>query len=942
MKSLLLSLVAGCALAASAKVELGHPFADNMVLQRDMPVRVWGWADPGETVTVAFVGQAVSGTAGSDGTWRVEFAPLSACGEPRTLTVSSSQSDNQNNPNSQTISNVLVGEVWFASGQSNMEMGITGETIRYRDVQGRLVTQWTRHDDIRIACNAKRTSKTPLRRIGERARWGALGPGNVSCSALAWYYAIELNAALKVPVGIVCGAWGGSRIEPFIPREGFAAAGLDPAKENDPASKWNYMVNPWTPMAMRGFIWYQGCSNMRERTRYGLMMDALYKGWSGAFENPKLHLNFVQLAPWGDGGIAEMQEIQDRYAQSEPNATMAVVSDNGNIGDIHPSDKETVAKRLVALALKHDYGFDIKADSPGFKAARASGDVVEVTFTDADFLYDYPDKSGSWCKAFELAGEDGKFAPAKILNYKLMGNLRGERLLSCGDLIGSNVYLRAEGVAKPRKIRYLHSSPWDSQMFNEVGLPLKAFEGDVSEIDGNARIEWEIAFMENVVRAYDAKFRGEVSVLKYKGLVRTVDGVRVWTDAINAALTNGAQVVRIPAAKEPYYVDGTLIVPSCRRILAEGATIRLLKPCDTVLLRNANAADGTQKRINRAAGDHNIAIVGGRWEDWQTKRAGYGRSGRYNDGVREKGKNFYGVSALLYFGNVTHLSVRDVTIAHAGGFAIQCGDTENAVFENIAFDGCFADGLHLNGGIRRILARNVSGDVGDDLVALNVYDWQDSSVNFGPGDTILCENLRLRSGYPAIRLLPGVYRFADGTKLDCALRNVLLRNVRGVNCFKMYLQTPSYEIGTEPEWGEVGSAENLWFEDVAIDLDFPPDRFGPYLKGDPLRGHFGAFEIGANVKGLHLVDVKANLHTEKYPLAHLVCVGPKSCVEKGKNGRLREVFDPWVSCKATDIELKDVTYEGKAPAEAVHATVFEDVNGDGHSTGKGEISLINR
>ena len=101
-------------------------------------------------------------------------------------------------------------------------------------------------------------------------------------------------------------------------------------------------------------------------------------------------------------------------------------------------------------------------------------------------------------------------------------------------------------------------------------------------------------------------------------------------------------------------------------------------------------------------------------------------------------------------------------------------------------------------------------------------------------------------------------------------------------------------------------------------------------------------ELGANVRGLHLVDVKANLHTEKYPLAHLVCVGPKSCVDKGKNGRLREVFDPWVSCKATDIELKDVTYEDDVSAEAVHATVFEDVNGDGHSTGKGEISRINR
>ena len=479
-----------------------------------------------------------------------------------------------------------------------------------------------------------------------------------------------------------------------------------------------------------------------------------------------------------------------------------------------------------------------------------------------------------------------------------------------------------------------------------VGLTLCALAfaavSPAAETDGRARIEREIARMEDAVRAAEAKCGGEVSVARFRGLVRSVDGTNVWTEAIQAALTNGAQVVRIPAAKEPYYIDGTLVVPSCRRILAEGATIRLLPPCDTVLLRNANAADGTLGRIDRATGDRDIFVVGGRWEDWQTKRAGYGRSGRFNDGVREKGTNFYGVSALLYFGNVTRLSVRDVTIAHAGGFAIQCGDTEDAVFENIAFDGCFADGLHLNGGIRRILARNVSGDVGDDLVALNVYDWQESSVNFGPGDTILCENLRLRSGYPAIRLLPGVYRFADGTKLDCALRNVLLRNVRGVNCFKMYLQTPAYEIGTEPEWGEIGSAENLWFEDVEIDLDFPPDRFDPYLKGDSVRGHFGAFEIGANVNGLHLVNVKANLHTETYPLAHLVCVGPKSCVVRGKDGKAFEIFDPWVSCRVTGVELRGVEFVGRPPAEAVHATAFENIDNDGRSTGRGEVSAIGK
>ena len=457
--------------------------------------------------------------------------------------------------------------------------------------------------------------------------------------------------------------------------------------------------------------------------------------------------------------------------------------------------------------------------------------------------------------------------------------------------------------------------------------------------DDKAFIEKSIALMETRNAAAEKAFDGETSIQEFRDKVRVVNGTNVWTDAINAAL-KVAQVVRIPKSAEPYCVDGTLIVPSNRKILAEGATIRLMRPCDTVLLRNAGVADGTLRPVDHSAGDHNVFVIGGRWEDWQTSRAGYGKSGRFNDGVREKGKNFYGISSLLYFGNITTLTLRGVAIAHAGGFAIQCGDAEDVIAEDVEFDGCFADGFHCNGNVRNVLARNIRGDVGDDLVALNVYDWQDSSVNFGPGDTILCENLHLRSGYPAIRLLPAVYRYADGTKVDCALRNVLLRNVKGVNCFKMYLQTPGYMIGDEPEWGEVGSAANLWFENIDIDLDFPPDRFGPYLESDSLRGHFGAFEIGANVNGLHLLNVKANLHLKTYPLAHLICVGPKSAVQTTGGGGLREVFDPWVSCTATGIELTGVTYIGGTPEEPVHTTVFKDINKDGRSSGAGKVTDV--
>lgn len=476
MRSILLSSLLLVTVLAEARVRLGHPFADNMILQRDMPVRVWGAADPGERVTVSFAGQTAEAVTGAQGRWRVELDPMPASKEPRTLTVSDDQA----------ITNVLVGEVWFASGQSNMELGITGKTTRYRDEQGRLVSQWTRRPCVRFARCPNAMAPNPAKNVGTRATWKALTPGaNNGISALAWYYALELHDTLDVPVGVVVGAWGGSPIEPWIPAEGYVLCGLDTAKEvhkggyYEPSVIWNAMISPWSPMAMRGFIWYQGCSNAKEHRHYGQLMHALYKGWSAAFQNPKLHLNFVQLAPWGFPEIAQMQEAQAKFAADEPNATMAVVNDRGNIGDIHPADKETVAKRLAALALKHDYGYVIKAEAPSFRSATADGDVVEVSFDHADFLYDYPDRNGAWCKAFELAGEDGKFVPAEILNYKPRTNARGERLLSCGDLEGSNVCLRATGVANPKKIRYLHTSPWDGQMFNEVGLPLMAFEGTV-------------------------------------------------------------------------------------------------------------------------------------------------------------------------------------------------------------------------------------------------------------------------------------------------------------------------------------------------------------------------------------------------------------------------------------------------------------------------------
>jgi len=441
--------------------------------------------------------------------------------------------------------------------------------------------------------------------------------------------------------------------------------------------------------------------------------------------------------------------------------------------------------------------------------------------------------------------------------------------------------------------------------------------------------------------AGQARLKDRCSLADYAGLVTCVRGTNVWTAALQRALDEH-EIVVFPPRAEPYFFDGTVTVPSHRRLEAHGAVIRLTDGTRTILLRNRNTRDGTLAPIPAGARDAHIAIAGGRWEDCCTQRRGYGGSGMYNLEPRRHG-NFFGVTTLFFFNNCDHVSVTDATFHHTGGFAVQCGDGDALRFENIVFDRCFADGLHLNGNLTRVLARNVRGQVGDDLVALNAYDWLNSSVNFGPQRDILCEDLELvrRPGvpaYPAIRILPATFRYADGSTVDCSISRVIFRRVKGISTFKMYLQTPGYRIGTEPEWSAIGSGGDLFFEDLAIDLDRPIDCMGQYADSEPVRGHFAAFEFGANLSSVHFRNIDITFHLDAYPLSHLALVGPKSIVSTTQDGKGRyEVFDPYVSCTVDRVTVEGLRVHGTAPRELVRATVFEDVNGDGRSSGRGTI-----
>lgn len=422
-----------------------------------------------------------------------------------------------------------------------------------------------------------------------------------------------------------------------------------------------------------------------------------------------------------------------------------------------------------------------------------------------------------------------------------------------------------------------------------------------------------------------------VTVTEYGYLVK--EGV--WTDAFQKAIDDN-EYIYIPYSDTPYIIDHTVTIPSDRHIKAEhGAVIRLAEGTDVLMIRNRNNTDGTNIMPSHDNRDKNISITGGRWEETHTVRAGYQKSGKY-DG---EGK-FFGVSCCMLFNNVENLYLSDVTIVRAGGFAVQIGEIKNAVFENITFESCFADGLHINGNSENIIARNIKGHVGDDLVALNMYDWQNSSVTFGPGKNILCENLELSadSKYKSLRILPGMYYFDDGTSVDCSLENVIIKNVKGIKTFKIYFQTPPYMIGSNPERGDIGSVNNIFFEDIDIELDEPIDKLNPYLDSDMLRGSFASFETGSRIGNISLENIRVNLNREKWPLSYFLCDGPKSVI-LGKN----EVFNPYVTSVIENLTLSDISVNGRKVEDItpyIREIEFRDVNNDGNSTGRGVIKNI--
>jgi len=460
----------------AAAVELGRPFTSGAVLQRGVKAPVWGKASPGETVTVSFNGQRHEVSAGAEGFWRVDLDPMEASAVPQTLTAAGSGGT------SAAANDVLVGEVWFAGGQSNMDFRLVGGSARGHARLGAARAQFTRRPSVRIAM-AGSTGRLVWRHAvpEEMLKPRAVG-------AIAYFFGCDLNEALGVPVGVMQAAVGGTPIEPWIADAGWAAvpqlekraSGENPKPIQLPGALFKRLIAPNVPYAVKGVIWYQGCSNAARAQNYRFKMKALLEGFASAFGNPSLPIRFVQIAPYRGRtpethrNTLSLQLEQAAFAAMEPRAKMAVIADSDQYEEIHPEEKAEVALKLALLALRHDYGLDVKADAPEAVTATAANGRVAVKFANADRLYLYSRKK-DMSADFEVADASGAWHAAKVVNL-VVGPNRFGKPDRTGDFAGNIVELEVEGAVDPKRVRYLGNEPHFSPLRNEAGLCAGPFD----------------------------------------------------------------------------------------------------------------------------------------------------------------------------------------------------------------------------------------------------------------------------------------------------------------------------------------------------------------------------------------------------------------------------------------------------------------------------------
>ncbi len=473
----MLMLAAVSAPESSAKVTLPSVLGSNMVLQQGNDVKLWGTADPDSKlkVTGSWSSKKYQTTVGADGKWMIEI-PAPEAGGPYEITISDGEP--------LTLTNVMVGEVWFCSGQSNMEMPMGGFDRQPLHGGNDVIARAKASTPIRMfICDSKdgrwvrQQSKTPQEDC--QGEWLTNTPVNVShCSAAAYYFARYLQEVLDVPVGVIVSSLGGSKIEPWISREAISQfkdydlSSLDdtatPVKSahNDPCVLYNAKVAPFTKFPVKGFLWYQGESNRNNAEIYDRLMAAMVKDWRTRWGGgEKMPFYFVEIAPYdyeGPDGIsaAKLREAQMKAMKEIPNCGMASTIDIGNHNFIHPVNKEAVGQRLAWWALGQTYGLE------GFGYATPYYDSMEIK--DGKIYINAKNVGNGMCPmwtsltGFEIAGDDHVFHPA----------FAEIETKSCRLAVSS------KDVPNPVAVRYCYKNTPQPSVYNIQGLPLLPFRTD--------------------------------------------------------------------------------------------------------------------------------------------------------------------------------------------------------------------------------------------------------------------------------------------------------------------------------------------------------------------------------------------------------------------------------------------------------------------------------
>jgi sialate O-acetylesterase len=437
-------------------VKLPAVIGDNMVLQRDMPVPVWGWADKGEDVTVTIAGQTQTAKAGDDGRWKVVFDKMEV-GQPLEMTVKGSSG------NTITLKNILVGEVWVCSGQSNMEMGIGMCDKAKEEIAA------ANYPEIRLLMVPNVKAAQPADDI--KAVWKLCTPQSVAAdgwggfSALAYYFGRQLHKDLKVPIGLIDTTWGGTPAEFWTSHKVLDAdPTLKPLAQGESSCLYNGMIAPLIPYAIRGAIWYQGESNLSRAYQYRTLLPAMIANWRTDWAQGDFPFGIVQLAPYRYGGQnpanwAELCEAQRMTLDASPNSGMAVTTDIGNVKDIHPTNKQDVGRRLALWALAKTYGkSDLVYSGPIYKSMAVEGNKIRLQF---DHLGGgLKSSDGKPLVEFTVAGADQKFVPA------------------VAEIDNNSVVVHADAVAQPVAVRYAWRDDTQPNLANKEGLPASPFRTD--------------------------------------------------------------------------------------------------------------------------------------------------------------------------------------------------------------------------------------------------------------------------------------------------------------------------------------------------------------------------------------------------------------------------------------------------------------------------------